>query len=114
MTEKTYLDPTSEETRFLTKFTVSSEKIQLYGFPPAMQLRSNLIKSLLDKLDTKDNNILAENIPSNKSLEIVWLYLNQQNEKFNEIIYSGNPKLASVAVQIWPPELFARVFRCPL
>lgn len=101
MTEKTYLDPDEEELRFLTKFAVSSEKLTFYGIPPLMRTKSELIKTLMDKLDTKETNILAESIPpgNKKSLEIVWLYLNQQESQFKLLEHHSD---LNIIVQIWP------------
>ena len=43
-------NPTSAEQKFLVPFQIGSEKIVLYGSPISMQLRSELIKALMDKL----------------------------------------------------------------
>lgn len=84
MDEKLLFDPSPEEAKFETKFVVSEEKITLYGFPSIMSKNSELIKSLLDKLDPSGSNVLAPNFPlgNKRSLEIVWMYIN--GIKFDE------------------------------
>lgn len=76
--EELYFNPTEDQARFLTKFVISSQKIDLYGFPPLTALKSELIKSLQDKLSPGATYELATNIPlkSEKALKSVWLFLN--------------------------------------
>lgn len=72
-----FTDPTPQEIRYLTPFEVGEDKILLYGFPPIMALHSELIKSMLDKLDTKEPNVLAPKIKIDKDdLMNMWAKLN--------------------------------------
>lgn len=99
MTEQTFINPSDTEKKFLTKFSVSSSKIELYGVPSAMQSRSNLIGSMLDKLDVDGTNVLAENIlvGNEESLRAVWLYLNLWDDKLDT-----EKVTPVVAIKIWP------------
>lgn len=82
------------------KFTVSIQKVELSGSPLIMQIKSNLIKSLIDKLDLQNPNPLASNIPlrNKKSLQIMWDYLNSTSDEFSKP-FTLNPK---DMVGIWP------------
>ena len=75
---KLYLDPDVELQRFLVPFTVGTNKIKLYGLPVLMIAKSELIKSLIDKLSLTENNPLAisQSVDSPNGLIIVWLYMN--------------------------------------
>lgn len=98
-----YLDPTSDEAKFLTKFTVSQDKIDLYGSPPLMQFKSNLVLSMMDKIE-KDN-ALASNLPlaDKRSLEAVWLYINDKPFTFNQLLHEdADQEDRQTAIQLWP------------
>lgn len=103
MDEKLYLDPSPDQSKFETKFTVSQDKLELYGFPPIMAKNSELIKSLLDKLEPGKANFLANNIPlgNKRSLEIVWLYLNREISSFSAL-YTGGTVDANAIIHMWP------------
>ena len=75
---KSYLNPDPELQRFLVPFTVGANKIKLYGNPNLMISKSELIKSLIDKLSTTEINPLAINqeIIQSNGLIIVWLFMN--------------------------------------
>lgn len=74
---KLYLDPDVEVQRFLVPFVVGTNKIKLYGHPDLMMVRSELVKSLIDKLSLTQDNPLAinQNVDSPNGLIIVWLYI---------------------------------------
>lgn len=84
MTDQTriFTDPTPSEAKYLIPFEIGEQKILLYGAPTIMSLRSNLIASLLDKLD-KGPNILAPKISAPKeALLYIWYELNRFHAEF--------------------------------
>lgn len=83
--EHFYLDPTEHDRKFLTKFTISKDKDVLYGFPPVMTTRSELIKTAYDKINPSQEYSLAENVPlgSKRALETVWLFMNNAADLAN-------------------------------
>lgn len=76
-----YLNPDADEIKFLTAFEVGSDRIKLYGFPPLMSLKSNLIKSMIKEI-TNETVILAANIKirDTSTLQSIWLTLNDCTE----------------------------------
>lgn len=73
-------DPSPEEARFFVPFEVGTDKIKLYGFPPYMAQKSELIKSMMDVLNTNETTLLATNLDVNRnSLLFVWSRMNNIN-----------------------------------
>lgn len=103
MTEKTYLDPSPDESKYLVKFTVSQDKIDLYGAPAIMQSNSGLIKSILDKLDVKGDNLLGADVPVNnkEALITTWLSLNKQYDRFHKFLYSSASSQIMIDMWFW-------------
>lgn len=89
-----FTDPTPSEAKFLIPFDIGESKIRLYGSPSIMAARSELMKSLLDKIEL-EGNVLAPQMKVNKnSLIYLWTYLNGLNVKL--------PENTKDLVEIWP------------
>ena len=74
---ESFINPSKDELRFLTPFEVGDQKIHLYGSPVVMSYQSELIRGMLDKLDTKESNVLAPNMKVNESaLLTLWSKMN--------------------------------------
>lgn len=70
------IDPTESEIQYLRPFLISQDKIRLYGSPVTMSFKSELIKSLLDKLTTEDNILAPDMKVNSKSLLYLWYRMN--------------------------------------
>lgn len=91
---KAFTDPTPEEALYLIAFDVGTEKIRLYGSPTIMSFRSELMKSLLGKLDVEHVNALAPEMKMNEnSLVFLWTQMNRVDIKY--------PK-GDDLIELWP------------
>lgn len=81
-----FTNPSPTERKFLVPFEVGSDKVLLYGGPIVMSSKSELIKSLLEKLDFKEPNSLAPDMKIDpKILMFLWDRLNGINTSFSSL-----------------------------
>lgn len=73
-----FTNPAEDQKKFLITFDVGADKIRLYGNPVTMSVYSELFKSLLDKIDSKETNVLAPNmkIDNPQMLNFLWEKMN--------------------------------------
>lgn len=89
-----FTDPTSVQVKYLTAFELGDDRIKLYGMPLAMSFKSELMKSMLDQLDSKVNS-LAPSMKINKnSLFFIWAQLNGVDIEW--------PKVLQDLIDLWP------------
>lgn len=92
---ESFTNPSEDELRFLVPFEVGEQKIHLYGSLVVMSYQSELIKRLLDKLDTKEFNVLAPEMKVNEpSLLTLWSKMNGKDETW---------ETTKDVVETWPP-----------
>lgn len=72
--------PSEDDRKFLSKFVISKQKIELYGSPVEMSRRSELIRTAYDKIYPGKEYSLAENITpqGTQPINIVWTLINNQ------------------------------------
>lgn len=67
--------------KYMTKFTIGSNKLELYGYPLVMAKKSTLIESLLPK--DPPFELLTFGICFEAPMEYLWLYLNNVSDHFS-------------------------------